>query len=167
MNTYGLLSIHRNTFNVQWHGRIVYPKAGRDVLITVLRIHNFTLNVLGYIKKTSLYSGCFRMFTGLSICVLTLTYGDPKATKGAIIGYWYKEALLTGVTQIARGAIEAFVPYGRVVNAGLDVICTFVNIASSFDNHVSCMACEDGFAENVVRPYDNPDNPLALLLCFV
>lgn len=51
-----------------------------------------------------------------------------NATQGAIIGHWYDEALLTGITQIARGALEAFVPFGWVANASLDAIATIYNL---------------------------------------
>jgi hypothetical protein len=60
------------------------------------------------------------MLTGVSICLFTLSFGDRNASKGVVVGRWYDEALMTGVAQVARGATEAFMPYGRVVNLSLE-----------------------------------------------
>lgn len=46
--------------------------------------------------------------------------------KGFIIGRFYDESLTTGVAQVARGALEAFAPWGRLANAGLDVAATIM-----------------------------------------
>ena len=129
MNTYGLRSINTNTFNLKNDTNYTYPQQNRNALVTFLKVHNLILNILGYIPGVSLGSGCVRMAIGLSICILTLAVGEPKVNQGGIIGgHWYNEALLTGITQIARGALEALVPFGRVVNASLDVIATIYNL---------------------------------------
>jgi hypothetical protein len=129
MNVYGLFAVNRTTFNSKENSNLVYPKVARDRIITSLKIHNLTLNVLGYIPAISLFSGCVRILIGIILCAVTLKRGDPHAKKGAIIGHWYREALLTGITQIARGVFEAFVPFGFVVNASLDVIGTIYTIS--------------------------------------
>ena len=128
MNTYGLRSINTNTFNLKWHTNYVYPQQVRNALVTFLKVHNLTLNILGYIPGVSVVSGCVRMKTGLIMCAVTLAIGERNATEGKIIGHWYDEALLTGITQIARGALEAFVPFGWVANASLDTIATIYNV---------------------------------------
>ncbi|MFI5342687.1 MAG: hypothetical protein ACHQUC_00530 [Chlamydiales bacterium] len=143
MNTYGLLTINSTTFNRDYHPTFTYPKAARDVIITFLKIHNLTLNILGYMSKFSPISGCVRIVSGCAIIATTLTIGDPKARKGVIIDRWYSEALLTGVAQVARGVFEAFVPYGKIINAGLDVIGTVVNLLKIASNtHIGCAECE-------------------------
>ena len=104
MNTYGLRSINTDTFNLKWHTNYVYPQQARNAVVTFLRVHNLTLNVLGYIPGVSVVSGCVRMATGSVMCATTLAVGERGATQGAIIGHWYDECLLTGITQIGRGA---------------------------------------------------------------
>lgn len=141
MNTYGLQSIHSDTFNLKWHTDYHYPKETRDVLVTVLRVHNLTLNILGYIPVISVVSGVLRIGTGLLMCGITLAIGDKNAEQGPIIGHWYDEALLTGMTQIARGALEAFFPFGRLANAVLDTIGTVSNIMKQLENASVCQGC--------------------------
>lgn len=141
MNTYGLHSINIDTFNLKWHTNYWYPRDQRNILVTFLKIHNLTLNILGYIPGVSLYSGSVRIATGIAICAITLAIGERHARRGAIIGHWYDEALLTGITQIARGILEAFVPYGHAVNASLDVIATFFNLGTEISNVSVCPGC--------------------------
>src|ERR1700722_17342343 len=99
MNTYGLRSINTDTFNLKWHTNYVYRQQTRNALVTFLKVHNLTLNILGYIPGVSIVSGCVRIGTGLFMCDITLTVGERNAKQGAIIGHWYDEALLTGITQ--------------------------------------------------------------------
>ena len=54
-----------------------------------------------------------------------------------IIQPFYDEALLTGISQIARGGLEALVPSGWMVNALLDAIFTIPNLLST----ISCNHC--------------------------
>ena len=103
INTYGLRSINTDTFNLKWHTNYVYPQQARNVVVTLLKVHNLTSNILGYIPGVSVVSGCVRMGTGLLMCAVTLGVGERDAMQGVIIGHWYDECLLTGITQIGRG----------------------------------------------------------------
>lgn len=127
MNTYGLYAVNMSTFNGT--SSDTYPKPARNVVVTLFKFHNLTLNILGYIPGISAVSGCVRMGTGCILCVVTLLFGNRNAHQGLISKHFYDEALLTGITQIARGAFEALVPFGRVVNTSLDTICTFYNFS--------------------------------------
>jgi hypothetical protein len=161
MNTYGLFSIGTQTFNLRWHTNYAYPKQARDVLVTILKTHNLMLKILGYIPVVSTISGCARIGTGLLMCGVTLAVGDRNATQGAIIGHWYDEALLTGVTQIGRGILEAFVPFGRIANASLDTIATVWNIGQELANASVCPGCM-GYKNH--GPYPAPKYPFPLSL---
>jgi hypothetical protein len=161
MNTYGLRSVNTGTFNLKWHTNYTYPERGRNILVTGLKMHNLTLNVLGYIPGVSLFSGCARILSGIIICAVTLAVGDPTASKGVIIGHWFKEALLTGITQIARGVLEAFVPYGWIVNATLDVTATVHNFLAEFSNSSVCTGCM-GYTNH--GPYPDPKYPFPFSL---
>jgi hypothetical protein len=164
MNTYGLMSVNNNTFNLRWHTNYSYPKEARDVIVTCLRLHNATLNVLGYIARTSRVSGCIRMISGFLICATTLAIGDRKAERGVIIQHYYDEALLTGIAQMFRGAMEAFVPHGKVINATLDVIATIVNLATLVAGASVCQGC---MGYDVHGPHPEPDYPLPLKLLYL
>lgn len=166
MNTYGLRSINADTFNLNYHSSCTYPQVARDVLVTLLKIHNLTLNILGYIPGVSFFSGCLRVGLGLMICAVTLAIGDPHARKGLIIGHWYDEALITGVTQIVRGALEAAGSIGHIINAALDVVATVITLSAEASNaSVCCGGCRGG-THHV--PYPDPDYPFPLnLLYFV
>jgi hypothetical protein len=160
MNTFGLRSINADTFNLKWHTNYVYPQAGRDVVLSLLRIHNLTLNILGYIPGISFFSGCTRMVTGLLFTATTLAIGDRNARAGIIIGHWYDEALLTGIAQIARDALEALAPFGRIINATLDITATFYNLAREFSQVPICPEeCEEYLNHH---RYSDPEYPLPL-----
>lgn len=161
MNTYGLRSVNTDTFNLKWHTNYSYPKFARDVVVTFFKVHNLTLNILGYIPGVSLFSGCARMGTGLAMCAVTLAVGQRNATQGVIIQHWYDEALMTGITQIARGALEAFVPFGRVANASLDAITTVFNITKDCLAASVCSGCMS--FENH-EPYSDPEYPFPFWL---
>ena len=154
MNTYGLFSINIDTFNLKRHTNYFYPKETRDAVVTVLKAHNLTLNILGYIRQTAFYSGCARIISGIAICAATLAVGERHTDQGIIIRHWYDEALLTGITQIARGIIEAFVPYGRAVNGCLDVVATFFNLSKEASTASACQHC---MQYRNHQPHDDPN----------
>ncbi len=77
MNTYGLRSIGTETFNLREGDKYQYPKQARDVIVTFFKVHNLTLNILGYIPGVSTFSGCARILSGIAICAVTLAIGDP------------------------------------------------------------------------------------------
>ncbi len=160
LNTFGLKSINTGTFNLQYHSNYSYPQQARNVVVTLLRAHNLCLNILGYIPGVSIFSGCARMATGAFICILTLSVGERNASEGVIIGHWYDEALKTGAAQIARGATEAFMPYGRIVNLFLDIIGTVENIIAEAGNASVCQGCMEYKNHG---PYPDPNYPLPFL----
>lgn len=166
LNTYGIRSINSESFNTYGSENAYLPRGIRDLANTLLRINNLVLNILGYIPGVAHVSGSIRMGIGCCICVITLALGSPNAERGLIIGRWYKEALLTGIAQIARGALEAFVPYGRQVNIGLDIAGTVVNLANE-SSHIQCgggpgYEFEEGNERADLPPYRDPAYPLPL-----
>lgn len=163
MNTYGIHSVHRETFNTRYHDNLYFPRPLRNAVVTALRINNAVLNVLGYIPGVSLISGCVRMFVGMVIVGITLAVGDRNAREGAIIGRWYDEAVLTGIAQIARGALEAFIPFGWVANAALDVIATPMNLSNEVVGSMICEGCMEG-GGNHITPHHDVDYPFPLQL---
>lgn len=120
-NTYGLRSINNMTFN-QNHGDLFLPKHKRNLIVTFLRVHNLTLNILGYIPSISVLAGSVRIFTGISMVFATLCAGPSLISRP-----WYHEALKMGAAQIIRGIFEAVIPFGWIVNATLDVTATNFN----------------------------------------
>jgi hypothetical protein len=138
-NTWGIRSINSSTFNQSRSLTLIYPKENRDIIITLFRVHNCVLDILGYIPAVSTVSGSVRMCTGLAICVVTLLKGNPDlqpGEQGAIAGAFYYEALATGVAQMTRGAFEAFVPFGRIINFSLGTIGTVVNLLIHEVNYI-------------------------------
>lgn len=163
MNTFGLFSVNVSTFNLKWHTNYIYPQEGRDLIVTLLRVHNLFLNILGYLGgRIAIASGILRILSGVVIVGTTLAIGDRNAQRGAIIGHWYDEAIMTGIAQISRGILEAFIPYGRAVNAGLDTISTVINLTHEISNASACAHCM-GYMNH--GPYPEPDYsfPLSLL----
>lgn len=128
INTYGFRAINATTFNTQYGDRYTFPREVRNLAVLALRVHNAVLNVLGYIPGVSIVSGSIRIFTGVAMIAATVAIGNRNANGGHIIGRWYDEAIATGVAQVVRGALEAFVPFGWIANAALDVIATPINL---------------------------------------
>lgn len=159
MNTWGFRSINCETFNTKYHSDFTYPVELRDIVVTALRLSNLTLNVLGYIPGVSVFSGVARIALGSAICLMTLAIGERNASQGIIIQHWYDEALITGISQIARGVLEAFVPMGWTVNATLDLFGTFHNLSKEVQLASTCPGCM-GYASH--GPHPDPDYPLAL-----
>ena len=166
MNTYGLHSINSATFNPRYHESINYPRDARNVVVSVLRMHNAALNVLGYIKGTSKISGCIRLGTGFSMFCAAILVGDPSTREGVIIGRWYNETIQTCLTQMARGILEAFVPYGKIVNAILDVIATPFNVTTAVKDSFNCEDCNSGRGSHV-RPHDDAEYPFPLSILYL
>lgn len=153
MNTYGLHSINKDTFNLKCNNDYTYPQPARDALVTFFKVHNLTLNALGYISGISGISGCVRIGTGLITCTITLLIGERDAPQGAIIGHWYDEALVTGITQIARGVLEAFVPFGWIANGALDTLTTLHKFGKKLFVTSVCTECAESTHH---RPYPDP-----------
>lgn len=162
LNTYGIRSVNRETFNTRYHDNLCFPRPLRNAVVTALRVNNAVLNVLGYIPGVSLVSGCVRMAVGVGIIAVTLAIGDRNTSSGAIVGRWYDEAILTGIAQIARGALEAFVPFGWVANAALDVIATPFNLAKEVEGSLVCRGCMNNEENGHVRPHDDANYPFPL-----
>lgn len=151
LNTYGLRSINSATFNQMHNGTLRYPQAARDFIVMILRMHNAVLNVLGYIPGVQVVSGCVRMATGLAMVGVTIAIGDrnPEGT-GPIIGRFCDEAIGMGIAQIARGALEALIPFGSIANAALDIIATPFNL---IDCSPACSSCK--LREPHVTPHED------------
>jgi len=164
MNTYGLRSINTDTFNLRWHTNYQYPQPARNTLVTFFKVHNLTLNILGYIPGVSTVSGCIRMGTGAIMLAYTLAVGDRNASEGVIIQHWYDEALQTGGVQITRGFTEAIVPFGRTANFFLDVIGTICNLGREVSNASVCQGCM-GFKNH--GPYPDPDYPFPVSILHI
>jgi hypothetical protein len=162
MNTYGLNSINRGTFNLRWNSPLIYPEDARNTLVTILKIQNLTLNILGYIPGICTISGCVRIGLGGLMGLITLIAGDRNAAQGAIIGHWYDEAILTAIAQIIRGITEAFVPFGWIYNASLDGLGTIVNIFTEINYSIGPMGNLQ--ALNNREPYEDPHYPFIFKL---
>lgn len=163
LNTYGIRSVNRETFNMSYHDHLEYPRPLRNVVVTALRVNNGVLNVLGYIPGVSLVSGSLRMAIGAGFIGVTLAIGDRKANNGAIIGHWYDEAIKTGIAQITRGALEALVPFGWIANASLDVIATPFNLSKEIEGSLTCEECMM-MGGNHIRPHQDAEYPTPLWL---
>lgn len=163
MNTYGLRSVNSSTFNQIYWGKFQLPRELRNAVVTGLRINNAVLNVLGYIPAVSLISGSLRIAIGLGIVATTLAVGnpDPNATKGIIIGHWYREALLTGITQIFRGTLEAFIPFGFLANFALDSVCTVSNLNKEITNYCGTPP------SSPIKPHKDTKYPLPFCLLHI
>lgn len=159
MNTYGLFSVNCQSFQIG--GDVQVSPRARIVGVTYLKVHNMTLNILGYvplihscflnrivgyIPGVSLLSGTVRVAFGLTVLTSTLIAGDPDSKQGGLTGRLYYESLITAITQIARGILEAFVPFGWTANLVADVIATPYN----FSNRTS-----------LAEPIGEPNYPLA------
>ena len=75
---------------------------------------------MGYIPGISTVSGSMRIGVGVVLLVTNLCIGDPCAHKGVIIGPYYDRLLVMSIIQIYRGITEVFVPFGNIINGGLD-----------------------------------------------
>jgi len=129
MHTYGLFSVGTGTFNLEYNGDYwVKNPFARNTLVTLLRIHNCALDILGYIPGVSFYSGHVRMATGLAMCAIAQFHINNN--ENPLVEEFYWETLNTGVAQIARGALEAYVQHGRAINAFLDLSATIYNVYS-------------------------------------
>lgn len=172
LNTYGLRSINIESFNARGpddNGEIIeyIPLKIRNFVNTSLRISNLTFNILGYIPGINQISGCVRMGLAGTALLLTLVLGSPLAKDGLIVGRWYNEALITAIAQIARGALEAFVPFGPRINLYLDISGSFLNFASEISySSLYDEKVEYAFDKNGVRfqlpPYFDPNYPAFL-----
>jgi hypothetical protein len=169
-NTYGIRSVNLDTFNQRNGSGPRYPRDARNDVVTILRIHNGALNVLGYIPGVSTLSGCVRIATGLTIIGGTKAIGDRNASNGAIIGRWYDEAIYTGGAQIVRGALEASGPVGSLANMCLDMGATLLNVYSEISARVclcaQCLMVDDrpDPANLHVRPHRDTSYPCPLAL---
>lgn len=152
-NTYGFFSVNEGTFNRSYRDHYTYPELVRGLVVTILAIHNLVLNILSY---THFYvvSGIYRILTGVSLCVFTLTAGERHAQEGFPIQHWYDEALVTGAAQILRGMIDICVPFGHLVNTVLDGVNTGIAFARFWNNpFVSKQCYHDGMSHG---PYSDP-----------
>lgn len=164
LNTFGLRSVNRETFNQRYHDTLTYPKEGRDFVVTALRVNNAILNILGYIPFIAGISGCMRIVVGVALGLATIVLGEPEAKQGIVIGRYYSEALETAIGQIGRGILEAFVPYGWIANVGLDVVATPFNLSKEVQGSLVCEGCMGGAHAS---PHKDADYPLPFWLLYL
>src|SRR5687768_3373199 len=160
-NTWGLRSIRTDSFNEPKDGSGNQTPFDRSLLVTVLRVHNLVLNVLGYIPGISFYSGHVRMATGLAMCAVAQLH--LKNNNDIYMEEYYVETLQTGIAQIARGALEAYFQYGPYFNAFLDVSSTLVNVFKEY----TLRKGSDDFLINTEYAEENPQYPLPLRFLYV
>lgn len=127
MNTFGIYSINNTTFNTGNGGFEQYPGKMRSLTYTVLKIHNVLQMVLGYAGWCQPAAGCLRMILGATLIIAAISSMHPLTA-----GHFYSEALITGICQIARGILEAFVPGAWPVLLVLDIVATPVNFIRSY-----------------------------------
>jgi hypothetical protein len=194
MNVYGLFAVNKTAFNLHidnldMNRKFIFPDKGlRNIIVTSLRIHNSTLNILGYIPGVSLFSGCVRILSGSAICTYALsavladlcaylvlfifTLGNAKLhpKRDEMMGHFLREGLLTGITHIARGVFEAFIPFGFIVNASLDIIGTVYNISRIRYADKEGISDWIGYVNskiNLQSSYENPEYPLPFKLLYL
>lgn len=131
MNTYGIHSINTHSFNQNNRDMAIIPKDLRNFIVTFLRTHNLVLNTAGYFKKLSPFSGLYRIGSGLMMCYATFKAQKQEVLEGRIEA----EGYLTGITQIARGALEALSLNGAVINGCLDTIFTIYNLGLEYKHY--------------------------------
>ena len=161
-NTWGICSVNPKTFNTNYHESFTFPRPLRNLVVTALRINNSILNIAGYIPGVSNISGCVRMAIGTTIVGVTLAIGERNAMQGPIIGRWYDEALTTGISQIARGAFEAFIPAGHITNLVMDTIATPLNLSTQIEGSLACEECMYGNSH--VKPHRDAEYPFPFSL---
>ena len=126
MNTYGLLSVNQHTFNTSIHDDWYYPREMRNIVVTLLRVHNLVLNVAAF--TTYHVTGSYiRICSGIVMAMTTLLFGDPNALSGMIIGRWYYEAISTAIMQIIRGLLDLY--FAGFINLVLDIVFSLFNLA--------------------------------------
>ena len=131
LNTYGLRAINWENYNNDWF----FPRKQNErhwfvdqkaceLFKKTLGGMSLGLIVLEYAPGLSALAGASRIAAGLFITGLALARRICNAKAGRADGSLLQdEALLTGITQIARGAI-ALIPFGLAVNATLDIAST-------------------------------------------
>jgi hypothetical protein len=137
-NTWGLFAINPYTFN---SGKITFwsfgyrqetitstwPKEQRDPNITLLRVVQLSLNILGYTTLhpsiPTVAGGC-RCLGGLITLYIALAYGGNA--NGIMAGHFCEEAQTTAIAQIGRGILE--INQLQKVNQVLDFCMTFYNL---------------------------------------
>lgn len=133
LNTYGLRAVNAATFNPVHHdGYLDMDTDNQQTITTLIRIHNLVLNILGYIPGVCIVSGVARMTTGLVAIGATALFILVKIATDRRINIieslpLYNETISTAAAQVFRGYMEAFVPFGAVVNASLDIAATPYN----------------------------------------
>ena len=129
-NTYGVSALAWDRYSVNWFFSndpnadmfhiFSRTPALQCAIKTALRAASFFLFVCEYSPGTSVASGLGRIVFGTSFCTLAFARHIWNKKCGRPDGPLYQdEAFLTGIAQVARGAI-ALLPFGNVVNLALD-----------------------------------------------
>jgi hypothetical protein len=130
MNTYGLRSINSDSFVYQvpqdtQNSELL--KRTRNLIVTVFKVQNLFLNILGYIPALSLYSGSFRATS--AVITKAVFFSVSKTSSNETLKKWAAEAQSTANAQLLRAAFETILPFGHVTNFYLDLCATFKNIS--------------------------------------
>ena len=140
MNTYGISSLLWENYSVDWlfakdpdGNLLVRTREVQRVIKTALKITNLCLLILEWVPGASVASGLGRIAFGALFCALALARRMRNYRYQRPDGPWLlDETILTGISQIARGAIElipftcvvrrvvTWIPFGSVLNAVLD-----------------------------------------------
>lgn len=144
MNTFGFFSINDSSFN-QWpasdrdyKNRMTDSNhcfaSVRDDIYTFFKVHNLIFNALGY-SRFGKFSGYGRIFSGFSMVAFTLlqktkTYKNKQITikVGPPKGHFYKEAILTGISQISKGILEVYFSERMKLRVALECLGTIYNL---------------------------------------
>lgn len=100
-----------------------------SIVQTSLKVVHLIASLGGYLKAFSPYVGTVRMIAGamlLYTCVqtsITALAGETENEKK----HFLLKAIPIALGLIARGSLEAFIPFGKILNAGLDVTITVFN----------------------------------------
>lgn len=111
MNTYGIRSVNSDSFCYKMHADASnneFLKNTRNIIVTIYKVHNFILNILGYIPFFCVYSGAIRAGTALLTKAIILAHNLYFDGSNESIKKWKDEAEVTANTQFARAALEAF-----------------------------------------------------------
>jgi hypothetical protein len=130
LNTWGIRSINSGSFVYSASNDIENETLSkkRNFITTSLRITNLALNILGYTPLLSIYSGTFRIL--MAAVIFTTSHVIKKFTSphNKNINNWVVEAIYMVKAQLLRGSLEAFIPFGHIINYYIDSLASFKNL---------------------------------------
>lgn len=168
INTYGLRSINSNSFSFpiqRDQKQNEFLTKSRNLIVTVFKVQNLCLNIMGYIPAVALYSGLFRIGSALLTKAVFLSLSFYANDKDDVLKKWSDEAQVMANAQIARGILEAFLPFGHVVNFYLDTFGTVKNLSSELYSYTLSTICngQQEYQKNQDPVYPYPMGVLNLV----